>query len=62
MDTDTKRDLGGVLLGAIALLAGLVLQVSEARPVDVIGGALLFAGFLAIVVLGIRLGVRLART
>lgn len=61
MDAETRRDLGGLVLGAVALLVGLVVRAGEGYAADVVGAALVLGGVLAVAILGIKLGVRLAR-
>lgn len=61
MDADTRRDLGGIVLGAVALLVGLVVRAGDAQAADAIGGAFLLGGLLVVAILGIRVGTRLAR-
>lgn len=61
MDADTRRDLGGLVLGAVAALLGLVVRAGDATAADAIGGAFLLGGLLVVVILGVRLGTRLAR-
>jgi hypothetical protein len=62
MDADTKRSLGGALMGALILLVGLALRSSATYEVGAIGAILTTGGaIVAILCLG-QVAIRLMRS
>jgi hypothetical protein len=62
MDADTKRSLGGALMGALILLVGLALRSSTAYEVEAVGAILTTGGaIVAILCLG-QVAIRLMRS
>lgn len=59
MDDATKRDLGGLLLGAIALALGVLLRNSENADAANIGQVAFLGGALIVLIAGVRLGLHL---
>lgn len=62
MDADTKRSLGGALMGALILLVGLALRGSGTYEVQAIGAVLTTGGAIVVVLCVAQVAVRLMRS
>lgn len=61
MDTDTKRSLGGALMGLVVVLIGLALRFSGPTALEAVGAILLIGGGLVTVICLAQVGIRLMR-
>lgn len=61
MDTETRQSLGLALIGAVALVIGLVLQLAEGDTAKGIGGIGLWGGGICLLIGVLRIAFGLIR-